>query len=79
MAMGNLEGCVKLAKRWTARYAKNHKGRNILEKECIEKGYLVKRIGEVFPDCIKEEKNKLGVFALDFNIIHRKGEFVLIR
>lgn len=74
-----LSDSINIAKKWTSRYAKNHVGRNELEKECIKKGYLIKRYGEIFPDCIESQKNKLGVFALDFNSCHRKGGFVPIR
>lgn len=70
---------VEVAKKWTARYAKTHKGRNTLEKECIKKGYVVARYGEIFKDCIESERNRLGIFALDFNTFHRKGGFVLVK
>lgn len=74
-----LTNCVNIAKNWTAKYAETHKGRNALEKECIRKGYIVRKYGEVFPDCADIQKNKIGVFALNFNIISRKGGFVAIR
>lgn len=74
-----LKNCIKIAKAYTKAYAKNHVGRNTLEKECIKKGYLIKRLGEIYPDCIESEKNKLGLIALDFNSVHRKGEFIIIR
>ena len=70
---------IKIAKRLTSNYARTHKGRNELEKECITKGYLIKKYSEIFKDCIESEKNKTGVFALDFNTIHRKGGFILVR
>ena len=70
---------VNVAKKLTARYAKTHKGRNALEKKCLAKGFIVARLGEVFKDCNEAEKNKLGIFALDFNLVHRKGGFTYIR
>ena len=60
---------IALAKRITAIYDRNHKGRNRTEKECLRKGYIVRRV----------ENGKLGVFALEFNTIYRHGELVLIR
>ena len=77
--MFSLKNCVRIAKRFTKRYAKNHVGRNALEKECIKKGYIIKKLGQVFPDCAECEKNKLALLALDFNTFHRKGGFVVIR
>ena len=74
-----LKGCVSIARSFTARYAENHKGRNALEKECIQKGYIIRKYGDVFPYVPESQKNKLGIFALDFNIVHRKGGFVAIR
>ena len=56
---------IRVAKSMTAKYAKNHKGRNKLEKECLEKGYLIKKLGEMSPDCREDEKNKLVIFALE--------------
>lgn len=74
-----LNRCVNIARGFTARYAENHKGRNALEKECIQKGYIVRTFGEIFPDCAEGQKNKIGIFALDFNGYHRKGGFIAVR
>ena len=74
----NLVKAVNGAKKLTAEYAKNHKGRNALEKKCLEKGYLVARLGEVFNNCLDEEKGKLGVFALN-KPYRGKGGFIYIR
>lgn len=70
---------IEVAKSWTAEYAKTHKGRNKLEKECIKKGYLIKRLGEIIPDCHNDEKNKLGIFALDKHNKSNKIKFTYIR
>lgn len=70
---------IEVAKKMTADYARTHKGKNKLEKECIEKGYLIRQKKEIFSNCIESEKEKIGVFALQFNLIHRKGCFVLVR
>ena len=43
-----LKHYVEWAKKLTKEYAKTHKGRNDLEKECIKKGYLVKKLGEMY-------------------------------
>lgn len=77
--LASLKNCVWTAKQFTKHYAENHVGRNALEKECIRKGYVIKRLGQVFPGCIESEKNKLALLALDFNTLHRKGGFVVIR
>lgn len=74
-----LKNCINIAKKLTKNYAKKHKGRNKLEKECIEKGYLVKKLGDVFKDTIESEKDKLALIALDFNTFTRKGGFIVIR
>lgn len=74
-----LNGCITVAKNLTNIYKKNHVGKNELEKECIRKGYIVKRYGEIFSDCLESEKNKMGIFALTFNSYHKKGGFVLVR
>lgn len=78
--MGLIEW-VEVAKKWTSEYAKTHKGRNKLEKECIKKGYLIKKMNEIIPDCREDEKNKLGLFALQMNICGKqpKNHFVYIR
>lgn len=75
----SLNICIRHAKSLTYRYALNHKGRNALERTCISKGYIVKRYKDVYKDCIKSQENKLGIFALDFNLVTRKGGFTLIR
>ena len=72
--MVSLKNCVWMAKQFTKHYAENHVGRNALEK-----GYVIKKLGQVFPNCIESEKNKLALLALDFNTFHRKGGFVVIR
>lgn len=74
-----LTNCINIAKALTKNYAKKHKGRNKLEKECIKKGYLVKKLGDVFKDTIASEKDKLALIALDFNTFTRKGSFTIIR
>lgn len=79
MMTTKLNDCVHLAKLLTKRYAQNHVGRSALEKECIKKGYIIKRLGQVFPDCIESEKGKMALLALDFNSFHRKGGFVVVR
>lgn len=75
----SLADCISIAKRMTKSYSKNHVGKTRLEKECIKKGYLVKRYKEIFADCIEEEREKHGVFALSFNSVAHKGGFVLVR
>ena len=42
--------CVDIARKLTARYARTHRGKNTLERKCIEKGYLVCRRGEINPE-----------------------------
>lgn len=74
-----LKDWVDSAKRITYRYSLTHKGRNAKEKACINKGYLVERIGDIFPDVPDCQKNKLGIFALTMNEYSRKGGFLLVR
>lgn len=74
-----LEKWIEAAKSITARYAKNHKGRNNLEKECIRKGYLVRKVGEMFPDVADDQKDITGVFALEYDITSHKGMFAWVR
>jgi hypothetical protein len=75
---------IEVAEKITSNYARTHKGKNKLEKECIKQGYLIKKYKEIFKFCIESEKiesekEKTGVFALDFNSMLRKGGFILIR
>lgn len=79
VAKMGLKDWVDSAKRITSRYALTHKGRNTEEKTCIQKGYLVKRIGDIFPDVPDYQKNKLGIFALTMNEYSKKGGFLLVR
>ena len=77
--MLSLSESIEVAKVITSNYARTHKGKNKLEKECIKQGYLIKKYKEIFKFCIESEKEKTGVFALDFNSMLRKGGFILIR
>ena len=78
-----LQGCVKWAKGLTAKYAKTHKGRNALEKECIKKGYVVARLSQIYKNV--NERDKLGVFALTSETyreggkLHRVSGFMRVR
>lgn len=69
---------IEMAKRYTQRYAENHKGKNELEKKCIKNGYLIMKTEKIFPDCSENQRGKLHIFALDFNIVHHKGGFIMI-
>lgn len=58
------EHWIAWAKSLTAEYAKTHKGRNALERECIEKGYIIiepKKLDMSVTD------NRKMVFALSKN------------
>ena len=68
--------CVKVAKALTDIYARTHKGRNALERECIAKGYLVRRPCDVFTG---EKDERLRLFAMDFNGMTRRGGLVMMR
>lgn len=46
--MTSFKDCVRIAKQLTKHYAENHVGRNALEKECLRKGYIIKRWGRFF-------------------------------
>jgi len=50
---------VEYAKWLTADYAKTHKGRNALEKECIKKGYLITSL-----NLLGEKGNRKILWAL---------------
>lgn len=69
---------IEMAKRYTQNYAENHKGRNTLEKRCIKNGYLIMKTENIFPNCSDSQRGKLHIFALDFNIVHHKGGFIMI-
>ena len=73
-----LKHYVEWAKKLTKEYAKTHKGRNDLEKECIKKGYLVNKLGEMYSSVLPSEKDNLGIFALDKSSGF-KGGFTYIR
>lgn len=69
------ENWIEVAKKFTAEYAKTHKGRNELERRCIRDGYLIIEANKLDKTCMDDGRY---LFALSKNTSGSGKNFVPI-